>query len=463
MNCERQGEVCDYSIRLNWGGRSKKGSDDWNINTNITSSPHSSIFPTPEALGISIGSPTPSATYSEPGGRPGHSRKRSNLSLPPEEPSVPPIDPSIYRGDNGPTSAPLDSGFRQDLGGFDSGAMLLENFRQRHAPQSQNHRDITSAPIDPRIESLGIRASPNFPSPGSTSLRSPGAFGDNIQPPNLNYERSGTPNSASLPPFSSISGPHSPFESPLHDFGDQGEHQAKRMRFSPKNDRSPDARFLQPAVEDSMLYGRDTSSMQSAGNFTFNFAVPHPLTPGNGLDDGGFQVPQPPVPVTAQEEPRRLSVQDLLSAPPPDDILTPQTPDSWPGHDADTTPYGYDLGMADEDVPKNKDSDAIRVIGSPEAKRLVFPSGYFVSEGDDGEDETKDRPIAFNRGGYYAKPVAIRIHKSLEPLPQKLMENPMNLLYFHHFLNHTARLLVPHDCEQNPFRNVLPQSISSPF
>lgn len=34
----------------------------------------------------------------------------------------------------------------------------------------------------------------------------------------------------------------------------------------------------------------------------------------------------------------------------------------------------------------------------------------------------------------------------------------MNLLYFHHFLNHTARILVPHDCERNPFRLILPES-----
>ncbi|KAL8952223.1 MAG: hypothetical protein Q9183_007402, partial [Haloplaca sp. 2 TL-2023] len=33
----------------------------------------------------------------------------------------------------------------------------------------------------------------------------------------------------------------------------------------------------------------------------------------------------------------------------------------------------------------------------------------------------------------------------------------MNLLYFHHFLNHTARILVPHDCAANPFKNILPQ------
>ncbi len=38
------------------------------------------------------------------------------------------------------------------------------------------------------------------------------------------------------------------------------------------------------------------------------------------------------------------------------------------------------------------------------------------------------------------------------------MENKMNLLYFHHFINHTARILVPHDCEKNPFRQILPGS-----
>jgi hypothetical protein len=32
----------------------------------------------------------------------------------------------------------------------------------------------------------------------------------------------------------------------------------------------------------------------------------------------------------------------------------------------------------------------------------------------------------------------------------------MNLLYFHHFIYHTGRILVPHDCPENPFRTVLP-------
>ena len=35
---------------------------------------------------------------------------------------------------------------------------------------------------------------------------------------------------------------------------------------------------------------------------------------------------------------------------------------------------------------------------------------------------------AFERGGYYDKPVQILIPRILEPLPQILLDNPMNLL-----------------------------------
>lgn len=38
------------------------------------------------------------------------------------------------------------------------------------------------------------------------------------------------------------------------------------------------------------------------------------------------------------------------------------------------------------------------------------------------------------------------------------MKTQMNLLYFHHFLNHTARTLVAHECSDNPFREILPKN-----
>ncbi|KAF9879277.1 hypothetical protein CkaCkLH20_03510 [Colletotrichum karsti] len=61
-------------------------------------------------------------------------------------------------------------------------------------------------------------------------------------------------------------------------------------------------------------------------------------------------------------------------------------------------------------------------------------------------------------GGYYERPISIWIPRSIEPLPSKLRDNPMNILYFHHFLNHTAKILVPYDDpKSNPFRTILPQ------
>jgi hypothetical protein len=60
--------------------------------------------------------------------------------------------------------------------------------------------------------------------------------------------------------------------------------------------------------------------------------------------------------------------------------------------------------------------------------------------------------------GYYASPVPINIPRYLSPLPSSLLKNPINLLYFHHFLNHTSKMLVPHDCDNNPFVSVLPSS-----
>ncbi|KAL1646669.1 hypothetical protein SLS61_007743 [Didymella pomorum] len=123
----------------------------------------------------------------------------------------------------------------------------------------------------------------------------------------------------------------------------------------------------------------------------------------------------------------------------------------YPVRDSVSTTYGYDLGLPDFDTPRNKDDSAIAVF-SPEIGTRELHSDFPF---DDAEPRTRD--MAFGKGGYYVKPVPIRIPKSLEPLPPILMENKMNLLYFHHFINHTARILVPHDCEKNPFRQILPE------
>lgn len=57
-------------------------------------------------------------------------------------------------------------------------------------------------------------------------------------------------------------------------------------------------------------------------------------------------------------------------------------------------------------------------------------------------------------------PLHISIPRPLAPFPQLLLGNQENMMYFDHYLKHTARLLVSHDCSENPFKHILPQSMS---
>lgn len=111
--------------------------------------------------------------------------------------------------------------------------------------------------------------------------------------------------------------------------------------------------------------------------------------------------------------------------------------------------YGYDLGKPDLDTPQNDDYACM--LYTPQSETMD------LDENCDGDEEPESKCMAFGPEGYYEKPVPISLSRSLEPLPPLLRENPMNLLYFHHFINHTARILVPHDCEQNPFRRLFPK------
>jgi hypothetical protein len=184
--------------------------------------------------------------------------------------------------------------------------------------------------------------------------------------------------------------------------------------------------------------------------------LPPPLTPNSPIDnddaspmDGSKQGD----PVYIPSDPRRLSVQSLING--------PQAPHNnsgigcgreYPIADSKYTTYGYDLGFPDYDSPRNNDHAAIAVFSPPSVTLNFEPYISF------GSVKPRGKITVFDTGGYYVKPVPIRIPRSLEPFPPLLQENPMNLLYFHHFVNCTARILVPHDCERNPFRYVLPQS-----
>jgi hypothetical protein len=116
-----------------------------------------------------------------------------------------------------------------------------------------------------------------------------------------------------------------------------------------------------------------------------------------------------------------------------------------------TDNYGLDHGRPDLDLNQMDDHSAIDInyaldLINPERRtRTTF------------ESASADRGLANSVGrGYYASPVPINIPRYLSPLPSALVETPINLMYFHHFLNHTAKMLVAHDCGDNPFITVLP-------
>jgi hypothetical protein len=183
-----------------------------------------------------------------------------------------------------------------------------------------------------------------------------------------------------------------------------------------------------------------------------------PLTPLSVGSEGNVVQTSLTSQNSAQSPPdvRRVSVQSLINDLPKKRAgtsgLEAERGRQYPIADSAFTTYGYDLGLPDIDTPRNKDYSAIAIF-SPQNNTMCFEDDTPY-----GSAEPHGKDMAFESGGYYAKPVPIRISKSLEPLPPLLMENQMNLLYFHHFINHTARVLVNHDCERNPFREILPES-----
>lgn len=209
-----------------------------------------------------------------------------------------------------------------------------------------------------------------------------------------------------------------------------------------------------------------TSSMDSAMSDTYSPSTGPPShynpfvsmslrsTSSVGIEEPTIQIaPQPHN--HSPLELHRLSVQSPFHEPP---VNSPQI-DSveadherrYPIADSTSTTYGYDRGLPDLDTPNNDDFSAIAIFSPPSKNIVPDRKRNLHRPQSNGTILEKDR--------YYAKAVAITIPKCLEPLPTLLTENPMNLLYFHHFLNHTARVLIPHDCEKNPFRQILPESM----
>jgi hypothetical protein len=460
LNCQRQGEPCDYSIRLNWEGRGKKKSEgaDAPGQVNFSAGMTSAGLSRP-AANIPTGSQMEFQAMSF-GNQQRQFKAQAEVGIPPR--SDPTFPPSHHQG---------------------------EDFQQTSS------RSIASdmSMIDPSLTSLG----------SSSTMYSDGVYGGGMQGRSepqyaQSYERYRSPtpdtpgsiqplafsrvrhahaleDSASSPiesgvrspsasTFSSRSATISKVESPIsipQFFGDGRDESEgpvpdmtnfdrpiKRVRLhvgQDVNSPSYDATMPPPNLTSYSAYNVD--SQGSSVILAAPSSIGTPLTPASSHSDDASKdayknYPTKLSPHAAQDSPdlRRLSVSSLLSGPPGMPYQNSTTYGGNQGvqdwsiqtHDLyqDTTTYGIDRGFKDLDIGKNDDMNAISGA-SPAAMRdhlelVLDEDGEFMPmEFGFGMEENN---TAFENGAYYDKPVPICIPRALEPLPNKLLENPMNLL-----------------------------------
>lgn len=459
LNCQRQGETCDYSIRLNWEGRGKKkatepdapGQISFSIGATSTAalaSPGSLESPGIGATsqmhfqGLLFGAKQDEGTP-ESRSQPRHDlrsdikyasqpRKTSmSLSSPPQPYNTSIIDPalmlslepsagiysdSIYGGLHGrPEPQYTQSYERYHSSSTPSTATSLpqleESMDQRNRTlEGRNSISESSS----RNDGNGALMTGGSPQPGQPFFEQVGSNGDAQQQETVGFDR-----------------PHKRPRYPT-------THDSNSM--SPYNPTMPP-----PNITSYPGYGVD-SQPPSALQFDSS-STGTPATPASSLGDDFSKDGYKSFPsklstnvVQVTSDVRRLSVNSLLSGPPGISNQGDRAYDNehheihgWthnsPQNFDDSTVYGIDRGFKDLDIGKNDDANAITgvspiIIRDHLNRSLDYELESIPMEFGFG---MKENP-AFETGAYYDKPVHVSIPRALEPLPSRLLENPMNLL-----------------------------------
>lgn len=344
------------------------------------------------------------------------------------------IDPALMR----PALQPISMYEHQDFGSVYGRPDL------QHAQSYERYRSLTpgtpiSAQLPPLARLRQTQAPEESVSPTDSGFGSPNTttFSRSITLPNIDSP-------GLTPPFYGNGKDDSESSAPEMATSDRP---LKRVRYHTVQDgnSSYDTRMPPPSMTSLTSYNVDSQASSVALPAPAS-SVGTPLTPASSLSDDGYTKPYSAKtsPHGAQESPdlRRLSVSSLLSGPPgiPQYNDRNHAPRSNPEVQdwsvlyqdvyQDTTTWGIDRGIKDLDIGKNDDMNAITGV-SPVAIRdhlelVLDEDGELIPVEFGFGMETNN--TAFENGGYYDKPVAISIPKALEPLPGKLLENPMNLL-----------------------------------
>ncbi|KOS44463.1 hypothetical protein ACN38_g4613 [Penicillium nordicum] len=432
LNCQRQGDLCDYNVRLNWGGRTKRMSID--SPSSQSSGYGGAVIGFTDAFAINNMSPTsfPTPTSNNPAD--------GFLNIHPGDLTLPrAISPS--------TPAPVGLFESPRLGsgseGVTSPGQQEPRFSSTWAEQSPPlAAAVCSAPsLQDQFGQRSFDTPSYLDSVDQTSgLRSLSAFAfhtTSVSQP-VSYLRH--PVDASnhcLDPSSS----HSRDEGHLsrESSDNQGMHIGPGSGTGQNgSSNSPqDTGGLSPMLFDShrvsIAENDETTSPRLHETTGHMGSVPDyhiELTPGHQvLAESNHETDQ----ASHESSMARSKWQTYLNSV--------------------TDNYGLDSGRSDQDLTFNNDHAAIDINYALDLIssrwRNEEPSQTKISQ-------PNPEPQVQFCSGYYASPVPINVPRYLSPLPSSLLENPINLMYFHHFLNHTARMLVPHNCDNNPFISVLP-------
>jgi hypothetical protein len=462
LNCQRLNQLCDFRMRLNWEGRGKnikQGTINFSSNS-ISVSTGSGPSPMPhlnESTVTKATSPIIKATLpqietqqlSQPAF--GSSLPLNNQSslLPPRSPSdMESIDPVL----TGFQFSPFPDGI---YGG--TGTLGLSHYTQSY----ERYREDGSNTPYPQAASVPAVSKLRQVQRRETTLSNPGSEADS--PAASTYSSQ----SVTLQPSDSPLSTPAQYEGvdDLEAFQNDGfSRPAKRRRGndSAQREASLDTSMPPPAqvaISSSKVEPFSAGSTSLLSNLANNSSNPHSPHSENGLRNFSPR----PSPRTFQDstEVRRLSVNSLLSGPPGiptyrDGNGAPRSdPEIYQDMFADTVTYGVDRGIKDLDIPNNDDMNAI-TGASPISKRAHLALTTSPSSRLEFGFGMEESSSLIEAGSYYSQTVNISLPKILHPLSPKLLQNPMNLLYFHHFLNHTAGCLLPHNCASNPFRSILP-------
>ena len=455
MNCQRQGETCDYSIRLNWEGRGKKKDGTASPGQINFSMGTISATPSRPGTGDSAAAPTTgqmqfhAATF---GAQP-QAPKEGSFPIPRSDNTFTSELPAQFTSElpaarTGPSDmSMIDPALTGSIGSptsmYQDGMTRFGRAEHQYTQSYERYRSPTPTslisaqpPAVSRLRAQGVEDS--ISSPGDSGMRSPSA--STFSNPSVAMQNLDSP--VSTPPFYG----NGKDDGASPEFGGF-DRPTKRVRYHPGQDvNSPsyDPTMPPPNMTSYNNFATDPQAPNS-GIARRTSSVGTPLTPASSHSDDGYKAyPSKVSPHAPQESPdlRRLSVSSLLSGPPGMPYPSERTYSNKSNSEVqdwslelrdvyqDTITLGIDRGFKDLDIGKNDDMNAISG-SSPVAMRdhldlVLDEDGEFMPIEFGFGMETNN--TAFENGGYYDKPVAICIPRALEPLPSKLLENPMNLL-----------------------------------